>query len=254
MDKKQKIYSLTDEASILIQTEVLANSEEFQSWYKKCKYTLRSMFGDDSCEYKEFVSIQFQRGIYDARSYNRKMLEDTQKGLKIAITLLFSVCDNLNDTTIDKTKTNCIGNLNRVLIIYGHNDALKQIIARTLEKQNIEPIILNEKTDIGLTIIEKFEKHANCGAAICLFSADDFGNSLEEKNCNKRARQNVVFETGFYIGKFGRDKTIILADEDIEMPSDLDGVIYISTNGNYEIEVLKSLRSIGYNVDFNKVI
>lgn len=70
---------------------------------------------------------------------------------------------------------------------------------------------------------------------------------------SKRARQNVVFETGFFCGKIGRNNTIILAENDTLNLSDLDGIVYIAKK-NWEIDVLKELNDIGYKVDMNKLL
>ena len=85
-----------------------------------------------------------------------------------------------------------------------------------------------------------------------LFTNDDVGKANEETDEHFRARQNVVFEAGFFMGKYGREKTILVAQSGIEMPSDLAGVIY--TNGNaWKYEVCRELKAIGFDVDINKV-
>ena len=86
-----------------------------------------------------------------------------------------------------------------------------------------------------------------------MFTADDIAKSKEESDYKVRARQNVVFETGYFMGKLGRQNVIMLADNDIEIPSDLSGVVY--TNNQYwQIEILKELNEIGYNIDMNKIL
>lgn len=53
------------------------------------------------------------------------------------------------------------------------------------------------------------------------------------------------------MGKLGRDHVVILADDGIEMPSDLSGVVYTNTS-NWQIDLLRELKSMGYTIDFNK--
>ncbi len=72
------------------------------------------------------------------------------------------------------------------------------------------------------------------------------------KDGSKRARENVVLETGYFIGKIGRDKTIVIAADGAMNLSDLKGIVYVSDK-NWELDVLKELREIGYKVDFNKL-
>ena len=45
--------------------------------------------------------------------------------------------------------------------------------------------------------------------------------------CCPRARQNVIIELGFFIGKCGRDKVCSLVVDNLEAPSDCDGVVYV---------------------------
>lgn len=140
----------------------------------------------------------------------------------------------------------------KVFIVHGHNGELKEAVARIIEKQSLEAIILSEQTNRGKTIIEKFEANSNVGAAICLFTADDKGRSASDTSEQGRARQNVVFETGYFIGKLGRENIIIIADSSVEIPSDLSGVVY-TDKSDWRIEVLKELREIGYGIDLNKL-
>ena len=88
--------------------------------------------------------------------------------------------------------------------------------------------------------------------AICLFTADDVGKGKKEEKENTRARQNVVFETGYFIGKLGRQNIVIVSNNGIELPSDLQGVVYTDTL-NWKFSVLKELRAIGYQIDYNKI-
>ena len=121
-----------------------------------------------------------------------------------------------------------------------------------VEKQGLEAIILSEQANRGKTIIEKFEEHLDVGAAICLFTGDDYGKAKDATSENLRARQNVVFEAGFFMGKLGRENVILIADSNIEVPSDLQGVVYTSKT-MWQTDVLRELKAIGYNVDFNKL-
>ena len=141
-----------------------------------------------------------------------------------------------------------VHDFDKVFIVHGHDGELKQKVARLLEKQGIEAVILSEQPNQGMTIIEKIEAYSEgVDAAICLFTPDD-----EMKDGTKRARENVVLETGYFIGKIGREKTIVIVADGVMNLSDLKGIVYVSDK-NWELDVLKELREIGYSVDFNKL-
>lgn len=148
----------------------------------------------------------------------------------------------------------------KVFIVHGHDGELKEKTARILTQLNLNPIILHEEADGGRTIIEKFEANAeDCGFAIILLTADDLGQSKREKEQgaqpNNRARQNVVFEMGYFMGRLTRKHVFVLLDEGVEKPGDLDGLVYVSSSNDYwTVRLVKELKNCGYNVDMNKLI
>lgn len=153
-------------------------------------------------------------------------------------------------------KTNTTKDKENVFIVHGHNEELKEKVARTLEKLKLKPIILHEQTNEGLTIIEKFEKHSNVDFAVVLLTYDDFGNVKSSNEKNKRSRQNVILELGYFIGKLGRNKVMPLYEKEVELPSDIAGVIYtiIDDSENWKIRLVKELKASGYKVDANDIL
>lgn len=150
---------------------------------------------------------------------------------------------------------------NKVFIVHGHNDTMKLSVARFIDKLNLESIILHEQPNEGLTIIEKFYSNANVGFAIILLSADDIGYSKKEGNSNAkdRARQNVIFELGFFTAKLGRKKVVALVENstNFEIPSDYYGVIYIpydGVDGKWKFSIAKELMDSGYDINLKNII
>ena len=116
---------------------------------------------------------------------------------------------------------------------------------------------MHEQANLGRTIIEKFESHAHVGFAVALLTPDDVGSLKNEKpNLKSRARQNVIFEFGYFIGKLGRERVCALVKSDVEKPSDYDGVLYIPLDdfGGWEKKLIKELKSAGYDVDANRAL
>ena len=104
---------------------------------------------------------------------------------------------------------------------------MKQSVARLLEKLGLNPVILHEKPDRGRSIIEKFEQEgSNSTFAIILFSPDDIGYSEKDgsESAKHRARQNVIFELGYFVGKLMRGSIVALVnnEKEIEIPNDID--------------------------------
>ena len=155
----------------------------------------------------------------------------------------------------------------KVFIVHGHGELAKITAARTLEQLGLKPIILHEQEDYGNTIIEKFESNAtDVGFAVVLLTADDMGISrkdIEKSNtenrepkASKRARQNVVFEMGYFMGKLDRAHVFLLLEDGVEKPGDLDGIVYtpIDSEGMWKIKLAKRLKAVGYKVNTDAII
>lgn len=142
----------------------------------------------------------------------------------------------------------------KVFVVHGHDDGALQALARFLEKLGLEPIILKERPNQGQTIIEKFENSArDVGFAIVLLTPDDAARAGGSETL--RARQNVVFELGFFAGALGRGRVCLLRKGDVEMPSDLFGVIYTAMDdaGGWRAELVKELKAAKLEFDANRM-
>lgn len=66
-----------------------------------------------------------------------------------------------------------------------------------------------------------------------------------------RARQNVIFEFGYFIGLLGRHKVAALCEDGIDRPSDIDGLLYtpIDNNGIWKKKLAKEINAAGIMVD-----
>jgi predicted nucleotide-binding protein len=144
----------------------------------------------------------------------------------------------------------------QVFIVHGHNPGPKEAVARFIEKLGLEPIILHEKPDAGRTIIEKFSYYSDVKFAVVILTADDEGKSLEGPDTARpRARQNVIFEFGYFIGKLGRDNVCALYERGVEIPSDYSGVLFVpfDSSDQWRIKLVRELQEAGFKVDANKI-
>jgi len=251
MTDYEKLKQIIDEIPILISKNITSLNPEFQAWHTKTVRFLIHKYGNDSYECNRFKDTPFLLKIKSSTPLS-SYVKACQIGLKTTQAIFQTYLEEMtdNDTTISSSKKNY--NYSQVFIVHGHDGELKQSVARIIEKQGIEAIILSEKANQGRTIIEKFEDYSDVGGTICLFTADDIGHEKSNLKGNSRARQNVVFETGYFMGKLGRNRVIILADDGIEIPSDLSGVVYTNTL-NWQIDLLKELEAMGYTVDYGKI-
>lgn len=147
---------------------------------------------------------------------------------------------------------------NRIFVVHGHDDAAKLEVARTLEKAGFEAIILHEQASSGKTIIEKIEEYTDVAFGIVLYTGCDIGRVKEasEAENKPRARQNVVFEHGYLIGKLGRSHVCALVKGDVETPGDISGVVYtpLDSAGAWKFSLVQEMRAAGLDVDANKFV
>lgn len=144
---------------------------------------------------------------------------------------------------------------NKIFIVHGHDNGAKSEVARFLEKIGFEAIILHEQANQGKTIIEKIDAYGNVGFAVVLLTPDDEGCTKGE-NLSPRARQNVILELGYFIGRLGRDKVCALKKGDVEIPSDFMGVVWenMDQNGAWKQSLARELNAAGHNIDWNRVM
>ena len=141
-----------------------------------------------------------------------------------------------------------------VFVVHGHDTAFKNDVSAFLRKIGLSPVVLHEKASGGGTIIEKIEKYSDVGFGVVLYSECDVGAAKGIKpDLRPRARQNVVFEHGYLIGKLKRGRVCALVNGDVEKPNDISGVVYIEYNSSFDwkVTLIKELRASGFTVSMD---
>lgn len=234
----------------------LKNSDpEFQKWKTSTIQYLKRIFGNQSDSHKDFD-----------RSLIIHRYESTGTNLDRAIALLKSKIEVIEDEWPAETEWNSdslssghgthrSSSSNKVFVVHGHDDATRERVAGFLRRLDLKPIILHEQPNKGRTIIEKFEEYADVGFAVVLLTPDDMGTLKNKQNDLKpRARQNVIFEPGYFIGKLGRGRVCPFVKDDVETPSDYDGVVYTMMDeaGAWESRLIQELNSADFDIDANR--
>ena len=256
MTDYEKLKEICDEIDRLIEMRVEDSTPEFRIWREKTQRFLMKKYGKDSYEARTFQERNFSLSIFLLDAPETEFIESCRAELETVKGIFLEYLAEMEDEgggTAACPITHEVRSFSRVFIVHGHNGELKEGVARLLEQQGIQPIILHEQVNRGATIIEKIESNSDVQAAVCLFTADDYGYSTTDQERQPRARQNVVFETGYFMGKLGRKNVVIISDKGVELPSDLQGVVYTDMQF-WKTELLKELKEIGYSVDFNKAM
>ncbi|UQB43520.1 nucleotide-binding protein [Thiomicrospira microaerophila] len=150
---------------------------------------------------------------------------------------------------------------NKVFVVYGHDEPARTQLEAMLRRWGMEPLILDQLPSEGQTIIEKLEAYtADVQFAVILATPDDKGHRAQHPDESAyRARQNVVLELGMLLSKLGRKRVAILLkqQENMERPSDIQGLIYIPFRDDLAKEagliLAKEMCAQGYNIDVARI-
>ena len=214
----------------------------YSIWKNQSILYLENVIRDD----KSVKRFEEEENKFESNHYHPSHLENM-------IGILNAYLQFDKETILKKDAENKQDTNKKVFVVHGHNEAVNQEVARTIEKLGLQAIILREQPNQGDTIIEKFEKYAKqVNFAVVILTADDLING----DNNFRARQNVVFEMGYFVGALGRKNVMFLLQDKVEKPGDIDGVIYtiIDDAGVWKFSMVKELKASGYDVDANAIM
>lgn len=230
------------EMNFLTPEDYRSMSAAYQKWQLDTSNRLARIYGDESEPAGRF------RSVTDSGSYRSERDTVTAQ--------LASLIDDIKEFEYDdESRQSRLAQISdardsdrrSVFIVHGHDEAAKHAVARFLERLDLNPVVLSEKTSRGRTIIEKFEEHAEVDFAVVILTPDDKGARKLDAQMYDRARQNVIFEFGFFLGKLGRRKVVALLKGDLEIPSDYSGVVYIDYDNEegWKLKLAREMKDAG---------
>ena len=242
-------------------------SPDFTKWDRDTRVAIANTFGEESKQAKDFSIVRYISLAVGFGDSSDGYEEDYYKdALDSAAAIISSMIDEIKEywgdenlaTTpgISEAKESEPQTTSKVFVAYGRDEGAKDSVARFLQNLGLEPVILSELPAKGQTIIEKFNSNSDVGFAVALLTPDDAGSLSDETELKARARQNVIFELGFFIGKLGRDKVCALTKGEPEIPSDYAGVEYIplDEHGAWRMGLFKELRAAGFDIDADRLV
>jgi predicted nucleotide-binding protein len=232
------------------------DTPEWLAWKTRCRNLIREVVDEDSPSnllIKQGLSIRTS-GMYPPE------FEKAKSTLLLALRTALKAVeeDTFGELRSNKSSGGSPALSNKVFIVHGHDQGLKTDIEQFIRQIGLEPIVLHRQPDKGRTLIEKFEQHSDVGYAFILLTPDDIAYTIDQdtlpdasRKKEKRARPNVIFEFGFFVGKLGRERVCCLYKEGVVLPSDLDGLVYKKIDGSIEsqgISIIKELKAAGYKI------
>lgn len=143
-----------------------------------------------------------------------------------------------------------------IFVVHGRQKESAAVVARFIERLGLRAIILDEQPNRGKTLIEKFETNVRTvGFAVVLMLADDWGRGPDRSDWPSkpnRARQNVVLELGYFVGRLGRDRVAALMGRGVEKPSDIHGLAYLPFDDDWQMHLLREMKAVFPDIDANQ--
>ena len=235
---------------------------------------LKEAFGYETPNYNNFyaMAVPLDQGYRQttfspgmpSRDHDADARKYLTEGKERAIAALEGACEILRDQLDSKKHSDQPGTPNdrgaesrKVFIVHGHNGEAREAVARFLTEIGFEPIILMEQASQGKTIIEKVEKYGDdVGFAVVLLTPDDEFKDLSGSKLKPRARQNVLLELGYFMGRLTRKRVCSLRKGDVEIPTDFAGVVWTDMDeaGAWRSALGKELQAANYEIDWNKIM
>ena len=195
--------------------------------------------------------------VYSSFRYSREIVSRDEQYTKDITDEILEEAQNSLDTAVSELKKEIpIYSNHKVFIVHGRDTLLRTQVENVLRALGLEPIILQEQANNGKTIIEKIEECTDVGFGIVLYTPCDEGRlKSEDRELKPRARQNVVLEHGYLMAKLGRERVCCLVSQNVEFPSDIQGIGYIPANDidQWKYKIAKELKAAGFDIDMNKL-
>jgi predicted nucleotide-binding protein len=250
------------------------DDEQARATERKIRGTVLEVFGERSREYQDHQyhgisgGLRVVMGGFDHDEHAAD-IEDQQNflaGIPRSVTMLEGLIATVRERTdsarpVPGRTTEMAPSpiTDEVFIVHGRADGRRESVARFVERFGLRPIILHEQASEGRTIIEKIEQHSAVAYAVVLLTGDDRGGLVgaDPTTYQPRARQNVVLELGYFLGKLGRRHVCVLHEPGVEIPSDYDGVVYVPLDPGdaWKLRLAREMKATAFrDIDLNRAM
>jgi predicted nucleotide-binding protein len=253
--------------------QVRHDDEQVRATERRIRSTVLEVFGERSPEYQDHRvhEITGMRAMIvggwdeDPQAADLEDQQNFLAGIPRSVTMLESLIATVKERTdsarpVPGRMTEVVpATTDEVFIVHGRADGPREGVARFVERFGLRPIILHEQASEGRTIIEKIERHSGVGYAVVLLTGDDRGGlaGADPAGYQPRARQNVVLELGYFLGKLGRRHVCVIHEPGVEIPSDYDGVVYIplDRDGAWQLRLAREMKATAFkDIDLNRAM
>jgi predicted nucleotide-binding protein len=251
-----------DFGSLIIDLETLASSSKedfvnkFWGSYETYIKTYNRLLKDVQSlgfykELKHIEPVPFSDQAFDSgftRQEQAKLREVSN-----ASNILLQKVKLLLSPPASDTRLNSQVRSNKIFVVHGQDNEMKSDVTQTLQKLDLDPIILHEQPDSTQTLTD----YQHVSFAVVLLSPDELAYPKEKTSdeAKYRANQNIIFELGYFLGRLGKQNVVAIyrKNKDFETPNNINGVVWIEYKTGWYFELIKQLQANNYDVDANKL-
>lgn len=243
MTNKKLLESIQEEGQKLKSTMTHYNDPQFTTWHTKLVEIMASVYGEGSREFNSIAKMTFGPMILTSMTTDHDILDTYKRNIEKALAKLAAYISLMPETNTNTDEAEPVIDVDatdimdfKVFLVIGHDTKLTEAVKEYLLARRIEYVVLADLPNRGMTILEKFEKAASSvSCAICLLTSTPDDPYL---------RPNVIFETGYFAGLFGRQRVIAVSSAKESLPSDLHGLGWVSVDNLHE-DLDKELKALG---------
>lgn len=255
-----------DFGSLLIDLEILANSSnedfsnefwsEYENYLKKYNCLLKNLQSlgfFKEINLIETVPLSDQSFGSGFSKYEKAKLREISN----ASNILLRKAKLLLSPPVSEIRLNNKVRSNQIFLINGSDPNMKLDVVQKLEMLDLDPIILDEKKDEELTIIDRINEFCNISFAVILLSPDEITYPKEKtpNDAKYGPKQKVIFELGYFIGRLGKQNVVAIfkKNKSFQIPNDFVGIQWIEYKIDWYYKLIKILKECNFNVNTNKI-
>ena len=254
-----------DFGSLIIDLETLVSnskedfSNEFWSEYENYLKRYNKLLNDIQSfgfykNIKPLKEVPFSEQSYDS-GYSKQEKAKLREIYNAADNLLKKVRLLLSPPV--KYSVNPKVRSNQLFLVQGNNNEMNEDVLQTLQKLELEAIILNQNPEDEKKIVEKVSNSPNVSFGVALLSPDDSVCCKDQSSESSKyqADQTVIFDLGFLLGKLGKNNVaaIYWSKKDFEIPDSYEGIRWVEYNQGWYFKLINELKESNFDVDANKL-
>ena len=257
-EAKQRLEQLIQRGE-QISSRMPVDEAAFEAWSTRGFELIEKVWGKTSGHSHTFAGDMIWDSRVDSMVYPPTPIR-LEARIRVLRELLQIVEDELSFETVNETEA--AGDADsvpavrsrKVFLVHGRNEEATQKVARFLDGLELKAILLEEQAYEGRSTLEKFAGHSDVGFAVVLVTGDDVGRPKDapSDDLKPRARQNVIFELGFFLGKLPKGHVCALYENGVELPSNFHGIGYVpyDTAGAWKIRLAHEINNSGLKYRF----